>query len=55
MKVVLLHDWPMRLRGGERVLQAFCEMFPDAPIYALIYKKKSIGGEIEKRSIRTVF
>ena len=51
MKVVLLHDWLTDFRGGERVLEAFCEMFPNAPLYTLIYKKGSAGDIIEGRKI----
>ncbi len=55
MKVVLLHDWLTGFRGGERVLEALCEMFPDAPIYTLIHKKGSTSPIIESREIVTSF
>lgn len=31
----------MRPRGGEKVLAAFCEVFPEAPIYTLVYDRRS--------------
>ena len=55
MKVVLLHDWLTGFRGGERVLEVFCEMFPDAPLYTLIYDKGSTSPIIENRVIKTSF
>lgn len=55
MKVVLMHDWLTGFRGGERVLEAFCEMFPDAPLYTLIYKKGSTSPLIESRKITSSF
>ncbi len=55
MKVVLLHDWLTGLRGGERVLEVFCEMFPDAPLYTLIYQKGSTSKVIEDRKIVSSF
>jgi glycosyltransferase involved in cell wall biosynthesis len=51
MKVVLLHDWLVSFRGGERVLEAFCEMFPEAPIYTLVYKPGSTSEIIEQKKI----
>lgn len=54
-KVVLLHDWLTGFRGGERVLEALCEIFPDAPIYTLIHKPGSCGPIIESKKIRTSF
>jgi glycosyltransferase involved in cell wall biosynthesis len=55
MKVVLLHDWLTGFRGGERVLEAFCELFPEAPIYTLIHKKGSTSPIIESKEIITSF
>lgn len=55
MKVVLLHDWLTGFRGGERVLEVFCELFPDAPLYTLIHKKGSVPATIENRKIVTSF
>jgi glycosyltransferase involved in cell wall biosynthesis len=55
MKVVILHDWLTGFRGGERVLEALCEMYPDAPIYTLIHKKGSTSPIIESRTIVTSF
>ena len=55
MRVVLLHDWLTDYRGGERVLEVFCEMFPQAPLYTLIYEKGSVGPLIEDRKIVASF
>lgn len=54
-KVVLLHDWLTGFRGGERVLEALCEVFPEAPIYTLLHKKGSTSPIIESREIVTSF
>jgi len=53
VKVVLLHDWLTGHRGGERVLEAFCEMFPDAPLYTLIHVPGCSTPLIENRKIVT--
>jgi len=55
MKVVLMHDWLTGFRGGERVLEAFCELFPEAPLYTLIHDKGSVPASIENRKITTSF
>ena len=51
MKVALVHDWLTGMRGGERCLEALCELFPDAPIYTLIYVKGSVAESIERHTI----
>ena len=40
MKVALVHDYLNQYGGAERVLEAFCQLFPKAPIYTLLYDKK---------------
>lgn len=55
MKVILMHDWLTGFRGGERVLEVFCELFPDAPLYTLIHDKGSVPPSIENREIVTSF
>ena len=32
MKVALVHDWLTGMRGGEKCLEVFCEIFPEAPM-----------------------
>jgi hypothetical protein len=36
VKIALIHDWLTGMRGGERALLAFCEIFPDADLYTLV-------------------
>lgn len=55
MKVALSHDWLTGFRGGERLLEVFCELFPQAPLHTLIYKPDSVGKIIENRKIETSF
>ncbi len=33
MKVAIAHDWLTGMRGGEKCLEVFCELFPDAVIF----------------------
>jgi len=55
MHVALVHDWLTGMRGGEKVLEVFCEMFPDAPIYTLLHIKGSVSQIIERHRIETTF
>lgn len=36
LRVAIVHDWLVTLRGGERVLDALCELFPDAVVHTLV-------------------
>lgn len=54
-KIALIHDFLTAYGGAERVLDVFCEMFPEAPIYTLLHDKEKMRGKFEKREIRTSF
>ena len=52
MKVALVHEL-LTIRGGaERVLRILTEMFPDAPIYTLLYDEKKLGDWFPKHRVR---
>ena len=36
LRVALVHDWLVTLRGGERVLDGLCELYPDATLHTLV-------------------
>ena len=43
------------MRGGEKVLEALCERFPDAPIYTIVHRRGSVSHAIESHPIHTSF
>lgn len=55
MNVALVHDWLTGMRGGERCLEVFCELFPEAPVFTLLHTPGSVSPTIERRPIRTSF
>lgn len=55
MKLALVHDWLTGMRGGEKVLDAICELYPDAPIYTLVRVPGRVSPRIEQRRIETSF
>lgn len=55
MKIALVHDYLVQYGGAERVLEAFCEIFPDAPIFTMVYDEKLTNGAFKGRKIHTSF
>jgi glycosyltransferase involved in cell wall biosynthesis len=51
MKVAIIHDWLNGMRGGEKVLEILCDIFPDAPIFTLFYEPDQISEKIRNRKI----
>ncbi len=50
-KVAIVHDWLTGMRGGEKVLDAICELYPEAVIYTLVHVKGSVSERIESHPI----
>jgi len=55
LKVAIVHDFLLYMGGAERVLHDIANMFPNAPIYTLLYDKDRIGAQFSDRDIRTSF
>jgi len=47
MKIALVHDYLIKLGGAEKVLQVLHKIYPDAPIYTLLYDQKGTRGIFE--------
>ena len=54
-RVALAHDWLTGMRGGEKVLDAICELYPNAALYSLVHARGSVSTRIEQRRLRTSF
>lgn len=55
MKIALVHDYLVQYGGAERVLEAFTEIFPYAPIYTIIYDKDAMHGVFDGKRIYTSY
>jgi glycosyltransferase involved in cell wall biosynthesis len=55
MKVALVHDYLVQNGGAERVLEVLAELFPNAPIYTLLYHEELMQGRFRDRVIKTSF
>jgi glycosyltransferase involved in cell wall biosynthesis len=55
VKVALVHDWLTGMRGGERCLEVFCELYPDADLYTMLHVPGSVAPVIERRRVVTSF
>ena len=54
-KVALVHDWLVSEGGAEQVLKCFHEIWPNAPIYTLVYNEKKAPAWTRGLDIRTTY
>ncbi len=54
-KVALVHYWLLHMRGGEKVLEALCRMYPEAHIYTHVVQKEKLSPLLQSRVIHTSF
>jgi glycosyltransferase involved in cell wall biosynthesis len=55
LRVAIVHDWLVSMRGGERVLESLCRLYPRAPIFTLRYEPRAVSAEIAAHEVRTAF
>ncbi len=56
MKVAIVHDWLVSMGGAEKCLEVFCELFPGAVVYTLVYDSSKVDSDvINGMDIRTSF
>ena len=53
MKTAIVHDWLNGMRGGEKVLEALLELYPDSTIYTLFHERGKVSPRIEASGIIT--
>ena len=53
LRIALIHDWLVSMRGGEKVLELLCSRFPNAPLSTLLHIPGSVSSVIENRKINT--
>jgi glycosyltransferase involved in cell wall biosynthesis len=52
MRVALVHDWLITTRGGEKCLEVFCQLFPKADVYTLVYAPDRVSRLVKSMNVR---
>jgi glycosyltransferase involved in cell wall biosynthesis len=55
LRVALVHDFLLDIRGAERVFLELCEMWPTADIYTAVYDEQGTEGRFANRVVRASF
>jgi glycosyltransferase involved in cell wall biosynthesis len=55
LRVALVHDFLLDLRGAERVFLELCAIWPQADVYTAVYNERGTQGWFAGRQVRTSF
>jgi glycosyltransferase involved in cell wall biosynthesis len=55
MKVAIVHYWLVTMRGGEKVLEELCKLFPQADIFTLVCDREKLSPLLQSKTIHTSF
>jgi glycosyltransferase involved in cell wall biosynthesis len=54
-RVAIVHDWLVSMRGGERVLESLCRIYPRADVFTLRYDQRNLSPEITSHRVTASF
>jgi glycosyltransferase involved in cell wall biosynthesis len=55
MKTAIVHYWLVNMRGGEKMLEALLELYPEADIYTHVYDPASVSELINSHRVYTSY
>ena len=55
MRCAIVHYWLLGMRGGEKVVEALCRLFPEADIFTLFYDPDQVSPTIRSHRVETSF
>ncbi len=55
MKVAIVHYWLVGMRGGEKVVESLCRMYPDADLFTHVHVPEAISDTINRHRVKTSF
>ena len=54
-RIAIVHYWLVAMRGGERVIEALGELYPDADLFTHVCDRSALSSSLRDRNIRTTF
>ena len=55
MRCAIVHYWLLGMRGGEKVVESLCRLFPEADIFTLFYDPDRVSAILRSRKVTTSF
>ena len=48
-RIAFVHDWLTGMRGGEKALEALCQLYPNAELFTLLHRRGAVSPVLERR------
>ena len=55
MRCAIVHYWLLGMRGGEKVVESLCRLFPEADIFTLFYDPEQVSETIRSHRVQASF
>jgi glycosyltransferase involved in cell wall biosynthesis len=55
MRVAIVHYWLIGMRGGEKVIEQLCKLYPQADIFTHVHDANAVSQEINAHRVTTSF
>jgi glycosyltransferase involved in cell wall biosynthesis len=55
MRTAIVHYWLLNMRGGEKVVEALCDLLPEADLFTLFYDPAQVSETIRSRRVTASF
>ncbi len=55
MRVAIVHHWLLHMRGGEKVVESLCRIYPDADIFTHIANPSALSETLQRHKITETF
>ena len=55
MRVAIIHYWFVGMRGGEKVIEELCKLYPQADIFTHVYDPAAVSSLIRSRTVKGSF
>lgn len=55
MRVAIVHYWLIGMRGGEKVIESLCRLYPEADLFVHVYRPDAVSSVIRRHRVTESF
>lgn len=55
MRIAIIHYWLVGMRGGEKVIECLCRLYPEADLFVHVYRPDAVSPQIRAHRVTQTF